>query len=165
MSQASPNCRASQPIPPPRVRPPTPVCETLPAVVARPYSLRRAVQFAQQRAALDPGEPLVGIDADRVHRRQVDHQPAVGNGVPGDVVTAAADPDLQVAAAAEPDRGSDVGGARGTGRCGRAPVDHRVPDRPASSYPVSPGAAVVQWSEVLVVIVVLLVASGGATPP
>ena len=29
--------RASQPMPPPRVRPPTPVCETLPAVVASPW--------------------------------------------------------------------------------------------------------------------------------
>jgi len=36
LSQLSPNCRASQPIPPPSVSPPTPVCETLPAVVASP---------------------------------------------------------------------------------------------------------------------------------
>ena len=37
LSQDSPCSRASQPIPPPRVKPPTPVCETLPAVVARSY--------------------------------------------------------------------------------------------------------------------------------
>ena len=37
LSQAQPYWRASQPIPPPSVRPPTPVCETLPAVVASPY--------------------------------------------------------------------------------------------------------------------------------
>jgi hypothetical protein len=37
LSQVSLYCRASQPIPPPSVRPPTPVCDTLPAVVARPY--------------------------------------------------------------------------------------------------------------------------------
>ncbi len=35
LSQDRPCSRASQPMPPPRVRPPTPVCETLPAVVAR----------------------------------------------------------------------------------------------------------------------------------
>src|SRR3954468_2542779 len=37
LSQARPNCRANQPIPPPSVKPPTPVCDTFPAVVARPY--------------------------------------------------------------------------------------------------------------------------------
>ena len=37
LSQAMPNCRASQPMPPPSVKPPTPVCPTLPAVVARPW--------------------------------------------------------------------------------------------------------------------------------
>ena len=36
LSQDRPCSRASQPIPPPKVSPPTPVCETLPAVVASP---------------------------------------------------------------------------------------------------------------------------------
>src|SRR5205807_1788952 len=45
LSQLSPNCRASQPIPPPSVSPPTPVCETLPAVVARPCSPAATSRF------------------------------------------------------------------------------------------------------------------------
>ena len=57
LSQARPNWRASQPMPPPSVRPPTPVCETLPAVVASPCGSVAAVEVPQQRAALDPRAP------------------------------------------------------------------------------------------------------------
>src|SRR6185503_6168 len=52
LSQASPHRRASQPIPPPSVRPPTPVWDTLPAVVARPCG--SVARSSERRSAPPP---------------------------------------------------------------------------------------------------------------
>ena len=103
LSQDRPCCRASQPIPPPRVRPPTPVCETLPAVDGQPVRLAGDVEGAEQGAALHPRPPALGVDADAAHRRQVEHQPALGHGVPDDAVAAAPDAELQSLAAGQRD--------------------------------------------------------------
>ena len=141
LSQASPNRRASQPIPPPSVSPPTPVCETFPAVVASPCSCAALSSSPSSRAALDPGPLAAGSTRTVVHRRQVDHQPALGHGETGDVVPAAANRDLQLRGPAEPDRRGDVGGGRAPGDHGRATVDHRVPD---GACLVVPGVAAAQ---------------------
>src|SRR6202012_6082788 len=75
--------------------------------------LGRAVDGAEQRAALDPRPPGDRIDGDAIEVGEVDHQPAVGNGEAGDVVAPAAHADLQAAFTAEAHGGCDVvdGGA------------------------------------------------------
>jgi hypothetical protein len=91
---------------------------------------RGPIERAEQCAALDPGAPALGIDADAPHRRQVDHQAAVRDAEPEDAMTAAADADLEVALAGVADRLHHVVGARAPHDRRRPAVDHRVPHRP-----------------------------------
>jgi hypothetical protein len=53
-----------------------------------------------------------GIDPDALHRGEVDHQPAVCDGVASDVVPAAAHSNQEVVLPGEIDRVDDVGDAR-----------------------------------------------------
>jgi hypothetical protein len=79
----------------PRNAPPTPVWDTLPAVVASPCAIA-AIQGAEQRAALYPGNG-VRVDADGAHRAEVDHHAAVRDAEADHAVPAAANPDLEAA--------------------------------------------------------------------
>ena len=141
MSQARPCWRASQPMPPPRVSPPTPVCETLPAVVARPCG------WAARSSAPSSAPPctyarrgLRGRPAP-AHRRQVDHQAVLGDGEPDHAVPAAAHADLEVEVAGGPDGGHHVADAGAADDQPRPAVDHGVPDRAGwRRSPASPGA-------------------------
>jgi hypothetical protein len=96
----------------------------------QPVGLGGPVQVAQQRAATHPGATPVRVDPDRPHRRQVQHQPAVGHRDAQDAVAAAPHPQLQPQRPAQAHRGGDVGGAGAAGDDRRAPVDHRVPHLP-----------------------------------
>ena len=82
--------RVSQPKPPPSVRPATPVVELMPSGVGQAMRLRFAIDIGQQRAGADTRRALRGVDGDRAHARQVDHQAAVGHCVAGDVMAATA---------------------------------------------------------------------------
>jgi hypothetical protein len=115
------------------------VCDTFPAVVARPYGLGGPVQRAEQRAALHPGPPPVDVDPNRGHRGQVEHQAAVGNRHAADAVPAAAHPDLQVVLAGEPHCRGDRGGVGTPDDDRRPPVDHRVPHPARVVVPVVVG--------------------------
>ena len=90
--------------------------------------LRLVIDVAPQGAALNESRALDGIDRDSAHRRQVDHDPAVAHCGAGDVVTAAANGDLEVVVAGEPHGCGHVGGAATAGDQSRAPVDGAVPD-------------------------------------
>ena len=98
LSQVSPHWRASQPIPPPRVRPPTPVCETLPAVVASPYGWVATSSAPSRAPPCTHARRRSGSTRDPAHGGQVDHQPALRHRVPGHTVPAAPDADLQAIA-------------------------------------------------------------------
>ncbi len=87
------------------------------------------VQVAQLRAPFDAGGAGYRVDADAVHRREIDHQPVVDGAESGAVVPAAADGDEQVVVAGEVDRGDDVGDVGALGDERRVLVDHRVVDR------------------------------------
>jgi hypothetical protein len=87
------------------------------------------VQRAEQRAALDPGQPPGRVDRDPAHRGEVDHEAAVGDGMAEDAVPAAADADLQAGLPGGADGGGDVGDAGAAHDRGRVVVDHGVPDR------------------------------------
>jgi hypothetical protein len=66
------------------------------------------------------------------HRRQVDHEAAIGDGLAGDVVATAADGHLEVAFAAEADGVDDVSHGVAPGDERRALVDEPVVDTACS---------------------------------
>ena len=82
--------RSSQPLPPPSTKPPTPVVETRPPVVARPYgwvARSRWLIVAPPSTRTDCGS---GMDRHLVHPAQVDDQTAVVEGHARHAVAAAA---------------------------------------------------------------------------
>ena len=58
LSSARPKRRATRPKPPPSVRPPTPVCETVPAVVTRPYAI---VSLSMSPSRLPPATRAIFV--------------------------------------------------------------------------------------------------------
>lgn len=124
---ASPPLRIRCPMPPPRVSPPTPVWFDDAAGRGQPEYLAGAIEVRIEAAALDPDGADRRIDPGARHRRQVDHQAAIGDGVPGDGVAAASDRGQQVVFAAEPDGGHHVGGIAAAGDQGGPALDMRVP--------------------------------------
>ena len=109
--------------------PPTPVVEMMPLGVASPKACVAWCRSPELRAAFDPGGAGHRVDADPVHRREIDDQPVVDSAQPRAVVAAAADGHEDVVVAGEVDRGDDVGDVRALGDEGRVLVDHRVVDR------------------------------------
>jgi hypothetical protein len=102
--------------------------------------LGRGVERAPGRAALGRRGGDVRVDGDLVHPPHVDHEPAVGEARAGDAVPAAADRQLEIALAAEGDRGGDVLGALALCDHRGPAVDHRVEDLPGLVVPaVRPG--------------------------
>ena len=87
------------------------------------------VDIPPEGSALDEGGALDRIDRDGTHRRQVDHDPAVAHRRAGDVVTPAANGDLEIAVAGEAHGNGHIGGAVAAGDQPRASVDGAVPDR------------------------------------
>ena len=84
------------------------------------------VELSPEHAALGrPGGPL-GIDRDRLHLGEVDHHAAVRHGPAGDVVTAAADRDLESRPAREGERRSDVTHGLATNDQSGSAVDEAV---------------------------------------
>jgi DNA-binding SARP family transcriptional activator len=86
LSTVMPYLPISQPSPPPRVRPAIPVLETTPPVVAG----RGPVELFPGHPALRPYRPPRRVDPDPFHRRQVDHQAAVGDAQASHVAASAA---------------------------------------------------------------------------
>src|SRR5439155_9506306 len=96
---------------------------------------RRKREGVGRPVVLAPGEPRLsphssppGIDVDALHPVQVDHYTTVGDRPPGDVVTTAADRDLQVQFARQPDGVTYVGRVLAAGDQRRSTVDHAVVD-------------------------------------
>jgi hypothetical protein len=85
------------------------------------------VDISPQGTALDNGRALDRIDRDGAHRRLVDHDPAVAHRGAGDVVTPAANGDLEIAVAGEAHRRGHIGGAAAAGKQPRSSVDGAVP--------------------------------------
>src|SRR5215472_15267654 len=90
--------------------------------------LRGSVELAPQNAARGPGGAGRRVNADRLHQGEVDHDPAVADGVTGHRVPAAADGDKEVALAREPDGGRHIVRAGATGDERRMAIDATVPD-------------------------------------
>ena len=104
-------------MPPPRVKPATPV------------GLRLVIDVGPDGSRADRRPVGDGIDAHAAHLRDVDHDAAVAGREAGDAVAAAAHGDRQVVAAGEADRGDHVGWAGAPhDECGPAAVVGTVPD-------------------------------------
>jgi len=69
--------------------------------------------LAGGQARLRPGAARLGVDVERVHGREVEHDPPVEDAVPGETVAATADGQLQSGLARQRDDPGDVGGVGG----------------------------------------------------
>lgn len=97
----------------------------------QPVGLGRRVHVSQQRAAADRGPLRGGVDRDRVHEAEVDHQAVVADGRAGRVVRASAYGQFEPVLAGETDRRDHVRN-RGAARDRRRtpvdlPVEHLAP--------------------------------------
>ena len=95
----------------------------------QPERLGLAVQVADGHAALRPDRSRAGVDPHGAHRRQVDDQAAVADGVARHVVPAAAHGDRQTVLAPEGHGGPNVGDPDALHDEPRALVHHAVPHR------------------------------------
>ena len=93
--------------------------------------LRSGVELAEGRAGADSSAALLGIDLDVIQPGDVDHEPAVGDRGPGDVVPAAAHGHAETVLACERERLDDVADLGDPGDERRPPVDQPVPDLPS----------------------------------
>ena len=115
-------------MPPPSVRPATPVVETMPPVAGELEGGRLVVEVTPLRATLDVGGPGLRIDVDGAHAGHVEQQAVVAERVAGDIVSAALDRQEQAVLAGEVDRADDVGDAGRLDDQAGVLVDHPVPD-------------------------------------
>ena len=129
LSQVRPCLRSSQPMPPPRVKPPSPVVETRPPVTASPNAWVSWSKSAQVAPPCATARRRLRVDRDGLHRREVEDDPAVAGGEPGDAVRAAAYRERQALAAGELHRLDHVGGAGAADDQRRMLVVRGVPDR------------------------------------
>ena len=106
-----------------------PVVETTPPVTARPCSCVSRLNSPQVTPPCARTVRL-WIDVNALHRRQVDHQPAIDGRAPCHVVTAATNRHLEAELAREIDGIDDVGHAAASGNQCRALVDQTVVDLP-----------------------------------
>ena len=88
--------------------------------------LRRRVEVEPGRAAARARDPRLGVDLDRAHLREVDHEPVVENAVPGRIVAASTHGDLEPVRLREREGGCDVVGHEAPGDHRGATVDERV---------------------------------------
>ncbi len=113
-------------MPPPSVRPPTPVVPMIPLGVAIPTSCVAASTSRQVAPPSTRTVRAVGVDGDAAHTTEVDHDGVVDDAEAAAVVAAAADGQQRVVPGGERDgRGHVVGGGAPRDHR-RAPVDHRV---------------------------------------
>ncbi len=128
LSADSPASRDSQPNPPPRVETGDPGPADEAAGDGQAVLLGGGVELAPGRPAAACGPAGVGVDAHRLHRRQVDHQTVFAQGEAGVVVTAAAHRHLEPLLSGEGQGGGNVGAGGAAGHHRRPATDGGVPD-------------------------------------
>ena len=114
-------------MPPPSVRPATPVCVTIPPVVARPNAW--VSRSSSPRARRPEPSPCAPPDRrDPLHRPQVDDDAAVADRVAGEAVPPASHGDREAGAPGEPHRRDHVRDAGAARDQRRIAIDRPVPD-------------------------------------
>ena len=94
----------------------------------KPEFLTFAIEFSPGGAALGERGLPAGVDLDLSHQGEVDHHGAVGDGLSGDAVAAAAHRSGEAVFAGKTNGLNDVGDAGGADDDGWLAVDHAVPD-------------------------------------
>jgi hypothetical protein len=100
-----------------------------PAGRGEPEGLSLAVELAPEKSRLRARRSRRRIDPQALHRREIDHEPAVTHRGAGDVVAAGSHGHEQIALACETDSGPDVGGAGAARDEPGTTIDRTVPDR------------------------------------
>ena len=116
-------------MPPPRVRPPTPVVEMIPPVVASPNGYVAAFRSPQVAPPETRAVWVERVDPDAAHGREVDHDAPVGGAEARHAVASAPDGDGQVVVGGEADGRHHVPGVDRLDDHVRPLVDHAVADR------------------------------------
>jgi len=94
-----------------------------------PERLRVVIELRPHDPAFGSRGAVARIDADALHRREVEDDAAVARAEAGDVVPAGADGDDELVPAGEAEACDHVRRAGAANDEGRPPVDHPVPDR------------------------------------
>jgi hypothetical protein len=92
--------------------------------------LRLAVEFSPGHATLSPNRTSDGIDVNTLHRRQVDHKPAIDGRASRHIVAAAANRDFKVQVLRKLDGADNVGHAAGASNQYRVFVHQPVVNLP-----------------------------------
>ena len=88
--------------------------------------LSRGVEVEPSGAALASCDPVLGIDTDVSHAREIDHQPVVDRAVAGRVVASAPDRDLETSGLSEGEGRRNIALVDAAGDRRRAPIDQQV---------------------------------------
>ena len=126
-------------MPPPSVRPATPVEARKPDGVAMPNATVAWSTSPQVHPRVGADGVVLRADRGAAQQRQVDDQGVVPHPEAGGVVAAAADGDLDAVLAGEPHAGDHVGDVAAARDGGRALVDHGVVDGACLVIPGIPG--------------------------
>ena len=121
LSTVSPCLRMSQPMPPPKVTPPTPVWLTMPPVVASPCACL-VVDIAPQGATLHPGGATGPVDPHGPHPGEVDDDAVVAHRGARHVMSPAPYGDVEVVVTGEAHGRGRVSGPTAPGDDPGAPV-------------------------------------------
>ena len=113
-------------MPPPSVRPATPVVETMPSGHRQPERMGGMVDVALRAAGLDAHRAVSGSTRTPFIMRQVDDQPIVATAQPGPVMAAAAHREEQAVVAREVHCRDDIGHVRAARDHAWPLVDHAV---------------------------------------
>ena len=105
---ARPYLRASQPIPPPSVRPEIPTEPASPNGVARPWAAAATVYSDAVSPACAHASAPIGVDVEALHGAEIEDDPAVVRAVAREAVPATADRQAQAGFAGERDGPRDV---------------------------------------------------------
>ena len=89
-----------------------------------------AIELAEEHPRLHAHAACARVDVDALHAREIDHEAAVAQRAPADVVAAAAHRDEEVVLAGEPHRGDHVRQPRAARDQPGMLVDAGVPDPP-----------------------------------
>jgi hypothetical protein len=130
----------------PRVRPAIPVVEMTPAGTARPKLLVSClVEICLSASCFSSHGICHRIDADRFHRREVDHQSMITDAESSTVVASVANGDREVLVAGEIDCCPDVCDIRAANDKVRAPIDHFIVHLVSDSYSMLAGVITLPW--------------------
>src|SRR5215467_15407805 len=89
--------------------------------------LGRCVQLAPDHTATRSHPPMLCVDDDLLHGREVDDEPTVADGVPSDIVAASSDGYGHASSSGELHAPHDISHRCAAGDSSGTPIDHPIP--------------------------------------